>query len=135
MHKYLIIKSYQSLFQIDRAKVDTDTDFLKRLSEDILEDINNLESNVSANIEKIEHTHAKERLLLSKMKHGRYVKLVSMYPNLNLFDPELPKMKKHEVEHSKSNAENKMRQKYYVSDDEDDDDIEWPMDYKTDSRF
>lgn len=117
-----------AFFLAGRGKVEVDAAIRQRLSEEIFEDIDNLQRNITSIVERLDKTHTKEILKLSKMQHGRNAALVYMYPSLTIFDPALPKLKRFTDEENNRILEHQQKV-YWDSDDEDEDQ---QIDYKMD---
>ena len=103
----------------------------ERQSDEILQAISDFETSIVSKLEDIEKSHEKERLILGKLQYARYAKLVAMYPNLHLFDPEMPKGKREEEEFCNTYTMDGAQQIYAPSSDEDDED--GSIDYRMES--
>ena len=52
--------------------------------------VDKLLDKIAREVTDIETRHVKERVLKSKMQIGKYERLLKMYPDLPLFDPDIP---------------------------------------------
>ena len=91
--------------------------------------VKNLERDVSEKIEYLQRKHEQEILKLNGMQYAQTSKLVAMYPDLNMFDPAMPKSKK------SKNAE--VMPTYNIEETElpcsdEESFIDMPIDYRTD---
>jgi len=113
-----------------RGKVDTDSKLIMNMSDNILQEIINLEKKISENFNKIEAGHAHERMALKKMKIGQLSTLLHMYPALTKFDPDLAKLKGEAEEPDEFLPEFAFGKSQRYSSDEEDSDYDRPMDIK-----
>ena len=120
------------LHHSDRGKVATDLRLIECLSNDIPEEIRNLERSISEKFDRLEICHAKERMKLTKMKMGKLSALVYMYPGLTTFDPDMAKLGKinRTEEDVHYNSRSNIVSRSYYSSDEDDSVYDGPIDYK-----
>ena len=94
---------------------------------DVLDAIEQLESSIVSIFNEVECRHTSERMILSKMQHGKYMALASMYPGLHAFDSGMPELNRDVKEPKEEPAQ-------MVDDDNDDeDDLDKPIYYKVDS--
>ena len=128
---FKILNSIPLNTKTERAKVETDASIREGLSDEILEDINSLESSIISKLERIENSHINERQMLSKLQYARYEKLAAMYPSLHLFDPEMPKMKKKTEDRYRNITEGDFKQTYECSSSDDDENMS--IDYRMDN--
>lgn len=126
-----------------REKVDTDAHIISKMVEGTYKGICDLEIRINSALKAMEESQARDRMILNKMQYAKYLALSNMYPNLHVFDPDLPQQKKYQEESKKdtnnekegSSGNVKLAVKYYDDDDNYDYDYDYdmPIDYKTDS--
>eukprot|EP00795_Rhopilema_esculentum_P002629 gene2630-826_t len=112
-----------------RAKVTMADTEAEQLLHSLSTAVNNLERDVSEKMEYLQRKHEKEMLKLNGMQYGQTSKLVAMYPDLNMFDPAMPKSKKSKYA-EETPAYSIEESELPLSDEESFSDM--PIDYRTD---
>ena len=90
--KYLDANSFSwSSFISARQKTGSYPSPLETFFKEVDEEIEKLNNEIDTNINEIEEKHIAERLKFSRLQTGQNASLVSKYPDLHMFDPQLPK--------------------------------------------
>ncbi len=131
--RWSLIAFFPSL-NSERARVQGNADEREMVFQDVNKDVEEIFETIRDKIEKIESRHAVERVkLLNADKHYHVTRL---YPNLSLFDPTIPyqaeidRTGRYRPDQSPTGTENKY---FDESDNEEDDNYNARMDYKTSS--
>ena len=128
LSKFGVYDGYPSPFSLlsfiaARQKTGSYPSPLETCFNEVNEEIEKLSNELDTIIKEIEEKHVTERLRFSRMQTGQYASLVSKYPDLHMFDPQLPKGwrkvdQESRAESSQSHATSSSQNYNFGSDDE-----------------